>query len=563
MRIVGWISYLVIAFLFAGVSATAGVSGSRHDFWLPGGGPPSSQGSGGACVFCHAPHTAAPALPLWNRHFSELSFTPYSSTSMQANPGQPTGSSKLCLSCHDGTIAVSEVVNSAVPVGLFGHARGRANLGTDLSDDHPVSFVFDGALAAEDGQIVHPDDLVGGAVRLDREGEMQCTSCHDAHSDRWGDFLVMDGKFSELCISCHQRLDWAGSAHNSSPATYRGGGLDPWPETDWTSVAANGCSNCHTSHSAGYPQTLLRFPLEEENCLVCHDGSLARKDVAADFRKLYRHPVDAYLGVHEPTEQFDNMPRHVECHDCHNPHAASDWRASAPDVAGALNGAPGASIAGTPLDRVRFQYEVCFRCHADGPGEPSPIIERQYAESNIRLKFEPGNPSYHPVADPGRNPDVPSLLSPWIPSSIIYCSDCHASDAGPAVDASGAAGPHGSKWRFLLERQYETEDLIPESENAYDLCYKCHDRNSILSDRSFPTHRLHIVDERTPCSICHDPHGVSRVQADPSSGTHLINFDVSVVTPATSGILRFEDTGNNHGSCSMTCHGIVHELKEY
>jgi predicted CXXCH cytochrome family protein len=555
-------SWLLVALLLVGSSASAGVSGSKHDFWVPGAGPPSSQGSGGACVFCHAPHTEAPALPLWNRRVSELAFTPYSSTSMQANPGQPTGNSKLCLSCHDGTIAVSEIASSRGPVGRYGRVRDRANLGTDLSDDHPVSFIYDASLATADGQLVHPDDL-SGAVSLDREGEMQCTSCHDAHSDRWGDFLVVDAKFSALCDTCHQRRDWSGSAHNTSSASYLGGGLDPWPETDWTTVAANGCSNCHTPHKAGYPEALLRFPLEEDNCLVCHDGNLAAKDVAADLRKIYRHPVDAFLGVHEPEEDFERMPRHVECHDCHNPHATADWRASAPDVSGALNGAPGVSIGGTPLAAVRFQYEVCLRCHGDGPGEPSPIIERQYSEKNIRLKIDPGNPSYHPIADVGRNPDVPSLLTPLIPSSIIYCSGCHASDSGPAVDPLGAAGPHGSRWRFLLERQYETGDPTPESEIAYDLCYKCHDRNSILSDQSFPSHRLHIEEQQTPCSVCHDPHGISRAQADSSSGTHLINFDVTVVTPDPSGLLLFEDTGNNHGSCFLTCHGNVHEPKEY
>jgi predicted CXXCH cytochrome family protein len=552
----------VAAMLLVAASASAGVLGSKHDFWVPGGGSPSSQGSGDACVFCHAPHTSGPGRALWNRRASDQVFTPYSSTSMQATPGQPTGTSKLCLSCHDGTIAVREVLSSPGPIGLFGRVRGRASLGTDLSDDHPVSFIFDNSLATEDGALVFPDTLAG-PVRLDLQGEMQCTSCHDAHSDRFGNFLVMDAQYSALCTTCHQRSNWAGSSHNTSLATWLGGGLDPWPDSDLSTVAANGCGNCHTSHQAGYPETLLRFPLEEDNCLVCHDGSVSEKNVAADFNKIYRHPVDAFFGQHEANESPESMPRHVECHDCHNPHATSSWTAAAPDVGGALNGAPGISIAGTPVDVARFQYEVCLRCHADGPGEPSPFIERQYAERNIRLKIAPGNPSYHPIADQGVNPNVPSLLSPWIPSSIIYCTDCHASDTSPAVQPSGVAGAHGSIWRFLLERQYDIGDHIPESENAYDLCYKCHDRNSILGDDSFPSHSKHIVDQQTPCSVCHDPHGVTASQADPGSGTHLINFDVSVVTPDPNGRLLFEDTGQNSGRCYLTCHGDVHQPREY
>jgi predicted CXXCH cytochrome family protein len=551
---------LLLALLLCGISTRAGVVGTKHDFWVPGGGPPSSGQGGETCVFCHTPHTDNPSRPLWNREFSDLVFTPYSSSSMQATPGQPTGNSKLCLSCHDGTIAVREVLSSPGPVGLFGNVRGRASLGTDLSDDHPVSFVYDSALATQDGELIHPEMLTG-VVQLDHLSEMQCTSCHDAHTDRWGDFLLMDSQFSALCITCHQKRGWSESSHNTSPATYLGGGEDPWPDTEWTTVAANGCSNCHTSHRAGYPETLLRFPFEEDNCLVCHDGSVAEKDIAADIRKTFRHPVDTSIRSHDPEEQIENMPRHVECHDCHNPHATAAWTALAPAVSGPLNRAPGISITGAPVESARFEYEVCLRCHGDSPGQPSPLIERQHPEPNIRLKIDPGNPSYHPIVDVGRNPQVPSLLSPWIPISLVYCSDCHASDSSSAQ--GGAAGPHGSIWPFLLEREYAFEDGTPESENQYDLCYKCHDRNSILGDRSFPEHRLHIVDEMSPCATCHDPHGISRAQATEVSASHLINFNVSVVTPDPSGLLSFEDLGELHGRCNLTCHGTVHEPAEY
>ena len=560
MRAIGLAVLLIVTVTPSGASARGGVAGSKHDFWVAGGGAPGSSGDGDTCVFCHTPHTTVPARPLWNRNFTELVFNPYSSSSMQATPGQPTGSSKLCLSCHDGTIAVSQIASSPRPVGLFGRVRGRANLGTDLSDDHPISFVYDDALANEDGELVPPGSLTG-AVRVDDASEMQCTSCHDAHTDRWGKFLLMDGQFSALCVTCHVKAGWAASSHNTSYAPYLGGGKDPWPETDWTSVAANGCSNCHTSHGAGYPETLLRFPYEEDNCLVCHDGSLAEKDISADLRKTYRHAVDTSAHVHETEEVPESMPRHVECHDCHNPHAAANWAATAPDVNGSLNGAPGVSITGTPLDAVRFQYEVCLRCHGDSPDQPYPFIERQYSEPNIRLKIDPANPSYHPIANVGRSSRVPSLVSPWLSSSLLYCSDCHASDNGRAV--GGAAGPHGSVWPFLLEREYAIEDGTPESENAYDLCYKCHDRNSILGDQSFPEHRSHVVDAMSPCATCHDPHGVNRTQASAPEGSHLINFNVTVVTPDSSGLLRFEDLGEQRGRCNLTCHGVVHEPSEY
>ena len=559
----GGIVGVVAALLLIAAPGRAEVRGTKHDFWIPGGGPPGSGGEGETCVFCHAPHTTAPSRPLWNHDLPTLVYTPYSSSSMQANPGQPTGASKLCLSCHDGTIALGALANRPFPTGPIGTVTGRARLGTDLSDDHPISFVFDSALAAEDGELVPPQVLTD-VVRLDANGEMQCTSCHDAHLDRYGDFLLMDGKFSALCITCHDQRNWIGSSHDTSPVPRFEGSSDPWPESEWNTVAANGCRNCHVSHAAGHPETLLRFPLEEDNCLGCHDGTLATKDIAAELRKVYRHPVDSFFGLHDPEEEPLGMPRHVECHDCHDPHGTAGWSASAPDAGGALMGAKGVSLTGGEVASVQYQYEVCLRCHGDSPSQPTPSIERQSTERNLRIKFDLQNPSFHPVAAPGRSSDVPSLLDRWTPSSVIYCTDCHAGDDGPGAGGPGPSGPHGSRWPFLLEREYRTEDGTQESDDAYALCYKCHDRNSILADRSFPTHRKHIVESNTPCSACHDPHGVPADAGMSNSGTHLVNFDLSLVVPdPASGLLTFEDLGSNRGRCYLMCHGEAHGPEEY
>ena len=111
------------------------------------------------CIFCHTPHSANPAAPHWNRPSSGAIYTPYNSSTSKATIGQPTGSSKLCLSCHDGTVALGMVISKA-PIqlagGIHGMPRGRANLGTDLSDDHPISFVYDNALAAINGELNSP-----------------------------------------------------------------------------------------------------------------------------------------------------------------------------------------------------------------------------------------------------------------------------------------------------------------------------------------------------------------------------------------------------------------------
>jgi hypothetical protein len=111
-------------------------------------------------------------------------------------------------------------------------------------------------------------------------------------------------------------------------------------------------------------------------------------------------------------------------------------------------------------------------------------------------------------------------------------------------------------WRPILERNLSVTDLTSENPQAYALCYKCHNRNSIVSDESFPEHRMHVVEERAPCTVCHDSHGVAPT-------AHLINFDKTIVFPNEKGEVRYEDYGKYRGACSLRCHGENHDLRTY
>jgi predicted CXXCH cytochrome family protein len=500
-------------------------------------------------------------VPAWSQSLPSLRYRTYASPSLQASVGQPTGASKVCLSCHDGTIGLGALPGSGAEQLPAYPASERSNLTSDLSDDHPISFAYDLALVGEDPELVSPMALPT-QIWLDPDGQMQCTSCHEAHSSTYPKFLVMDTMFSELCTACHAKDGWTRSSHATSSESWDGTGTDPWPHSEWNTVAANGCANCHTPHAAGIGESLLTFTSEEENCLSCHDGSASRHDIASEIRKAFRHPVDRYLDLHEPTEDLDWMPRHVECHDCHDPHAAFSGTATAPNASGPLTGVRGVSSGGSPVEEARYEYELCLRCHGDRPDVPPPFIERQILQPSIRLKIDFGNPSYHPIVEAGLNLDVPSLIYPLDERSIIYCTDCHSNDASDDGGGTGPRGPHGSVWRFLLEREYRTEDRTRESYQAYALCYKCHDRDVILGDRSFPTHKLHVSDDQTPCSVCHDPHGISATQGNPINNTHLINFDTSIVLPDPEGRLEFEDLGEQRGQCFLECHGKIHGSAE-
>lgn len=537
---------------------------TEHNLSVSGPGSTKATTESEVCIFCHTPHNSSPQAPLWNRKDPGQTYTLYSSSTIQAVPGQPDGSSILCLSCHDGTVALGDVLSRASVIefnnGVTTMPAGPAHIGTNLSDDHPVSFVYDNSLAAADGELADPANL-NAEVRLEN-GKVQCTSCHDAHKDIYGDFLVASAQYSTLCGYCHQKTDWSSSAHNTSPATWNGSGSDPWFHTDFNSVSENACENCHNPHTAEGAERLTNYLVEESNCLNCHNGNVASGNIESALSKPYTHDVYSYDQIHDDAESKQVQTMHVECVDCHNPHKANSTAASAPNAGGAVLGARGIDTNGNPVENVQYEYELCYRCHAGSAGSPGSAITRQIEQNNTRLEFDLNNPSYHPVEGVGRNANVPSLITPYTENSVIYCTDCHASN-----DATDPAGPHGSIYPYILKFNYETADYTKESYQNYELCYQCHDRNAIINDTSTKfgkdVHRKHIVGEDAPCSTCHDPHGISSNQGTSQNNTHLINFNTSVVSSVQMGRLEFVDEGDFAGKCYLRCHGRVHKPKSY
>jgi predicted CXXCH cytochrome family protein len=540
------ITWLVIM-VTSGSTARALTEGSPHDL--------SAVSGGNVCGYCHTPHGALSGTPLWSHKLSTAVYKIYQSSSLEAKVGQPTGSSKLCLSCHDGTVALTETVGGEFKGGTY-IAPGGANLGTDLSDDHPISFVYSAALSAQDVEI-RPPSTLPEQLKLDRADELQCTTCHNPHDNTYGNFLVMSNRRSAMCVACHEMSGWSLSTHESSTALTLVANDSYLQNSEYATMVENGCLNCHRPHSAGGHERLLHFARSEDNCLNCHDGSVASSNLRTDLSKFSRHDVFRYNGIHDLTESPLTAPQHVECVDCHNPHAVQGAPAQPPVVPGAMRGVSGVTISGSVTQQVQYEYEVCFKCHADNPNRIQSSITRQITQTNCRLEFDPAAASFHPVVAPGLNPNVPSLKPPMTAATLIYCIDCHDSDGG------GTKGPHGSNYPYLLAYRYETSDFTQESSYSYELCYHCHSRNSILNDESFPQHKEHL-DDQIPCSACHDPHGISSAQGTRTNNSHLINFDTSIVRadPAT-GRLEFDDLGTFHGRCYLECHNKQHSPLEY
>jgi predicted CXXCH cytochrome family protein len=560
------ISLLVIAgmagcwlMLWPATARGDGIVNTKHNLSVSSPGAVKAETESEICIFCHTPHNGAKEAPMWNHASSGVTYIPYSSTTTKAKIGQPTGDSKLCLSCHDGTVAPGLLHNRKADVRLHGLTGGQlagvTRLGTDLSDDHPISFTYDSSLAALNGQLYDPSTLKG-PVRLDGDHQVQCTTCHNPHQNQYGKMLVMNNEASALCTACHNEKYWGVSSHASSPKTWNGTAPNPWPHTGWTTVFANGCENCHRPHSAGTKQRLLNNAVSEQNCYPCHNGNVASKNIEAEFRKFSIHPVPDTSALHDPAEDPVNSARHTACADCHNPHAVNSTVAQPPQASGGQAGLTGVGTSGTIVSPLIKEYELCFRCHADSPNRGPARVTRQYVQTNTRLNFQTTNASYHPVETTGKNPNVPSLILPWTTGSMMYCTDCHNNNQGPGAGGVGPNGPHGSAYVPILERRLELIDNQAESSAVYALCYKCHSRNSILSNQSFSEHSLHVVDVKAACTTCHDSHGVEFVP-------HLINFNTTYVTKSSNGRLEYVSTGPGAGNCSLTCHGVDHQTQTY
>ena len=154
-------------------NAGAEIALTKHNLSISGPGPVRAAKESRICVFCHTPHGASAQGPLWNREQSGIVYTPYSSSTVVGLPGQPTGASLLCLSCHDGTVALGKVLSERTPIlmrgGVMQIPAGPARLGTDLSDDHPISFHYTPGLVSRRGELAQPLSLTG-SVRLDHSG---------------------------------------------------------------------------------------------------------------------------------------------------------------------------------------------------------------------------------------------------------------------------------------------------------------------------------------------------------------------------------------------------------
>ena len=209
------------------------------------------------CVFCHTPHGGTLDGPLWNRgnatsaewkHYNSATLSTSLKGLSSSRPPNPV--SMLCLSCHDGSLALNHVVNepnilAGAPITgpggvdpmpmvvMFGQnpaiigstALDEAATGV-FTDDHPFSFSYDAVLASTEYQsgnakynsLKLPGTAVGLGVRFfagpTGTNNVECSSCHDPHvnynellggNKLYTPFLITPNTGSALCLACHTK----------------------------------------------------------------------------------------------------------------------------------------------------------------------------------------------------------------------------------------------------------------------------------------------------------------------------------------------------------------------
>jgi len=616
---------LFIATIFAlSAAAAAQITGDvlgSHNLSLSGTSP--VKGGLDPCLYCHVPHSGVqnPNGALWSQTLSTQVYKSYNSTTLHNTSLQPLlgGDSSLCLSCHDGTVAVGQTQPFG-QIQMSGNMFPADKFGTDLQGSHPFSLktpLVDAPDLVQSLTTSHTSADPSGAVKL-INNDVECTSCHTPHSQGIDtiskNFLVRDSSSGQLCLSCHEvnprivngqsnpLAQWSGSIHASSGVAIANG-----PALgSYATVAQNACLSCHMPHNSLAGPRLLRGPQPPianmdsatQSCMTCHNGgsniSPAIPNIYAEFSKI-AHPYPSGVNTHDAAETpLLNNNRHATCVDCHSPHASLQQSSFATPVPPAIRppqtGAIGISSTdgNTVVTPAANQYENCLRCHGNSTGKQALLIfgylpVRAVVNGSDGLNLIPQMTataaSSHPVMhDRGSALPQPSLLPFMLNldgktqsramSTRIYCTDCHNADDNREFGGTGPNGPHGSKWTHLLERRYEFSQAAAPGQAITNL---------------YPNPDFSVNGPYALCAKCHDL--LSQVDNNTSwsqhsrhindgfscsvchtahgmgpgtanvTGERLVNFDLNVVGQNGNALISYDRTT---GTCALTCHNHAH-----
>jgi hypothetical protein len=229
---------LGITVAFGYTAPAGGLVGSKHDMntlVTKYGITKDSQDR--VCAFCHTPHHKVDSTslltynPLWSHTINNKTYTAYVSPTFNTENSiaDPLiGPSRLCMSCHDGVIAVDQHYGSNTPntsgtdartSDLFdGIAVGKASVTTPtVGNTHPIGFDLGDITQAKYPFIRQDLNTNNGALagkkladlgyKENGKNYMTCASCHDVHNrENTGTYFLYDVQAgSAICLMCHDK----------------------------------------------------------------------------------------------------------------------------------------------------------------------------------------------------------------------------------------------------------------------------------------------------------------------------------------------------------------------
>jgi predicted CXXCH cytochrome family protein len=236
------------------------------------------------CVFCHTPHgsNTTMSIPLWNKAKpASTTYTAYTSTggTMQGTAPTDLGSnmSLACLSCHDGTQAMDNMLNQpgqggfnknvylngarlGIQVNSDASTSGAASgwyqgtndvaaaefnagdttdgklisgagvdfIGTDLSNDHPIGIAYAGGSCTTAGANTGCADQDFNSIEAGLNGNYQVGSATAGVKTAMRLYGTTIASATVECASCHD-------PHSDAEATF----------LRTTNAASGVCLTCH------------------------------------------------------------------------------------------------------------------------------------------------------------------------------------------------------------------------------------------------------------------------------------------------------------------------------
>lgn len=560
-----------------GVSSTSGDTAFKSGNY-PGTGTTPLTDTAVYCLSCHVDHDRFYDGDAVDIRGSNLRSSIFSETA--ANSDYNTTSGGVCLGCH-GVIRLKDVNNQLSSANTSG-----ADSSTYTPAIDPAAYGRSAHGVKADGTTLY--EVVSAPFGTSTTFQANCSKCHtDNRTEQFYDDASTAPTFG---------LHWGPARRILAALGRSDAASDPYAEERF----------CYTCHSpGGSPYKVAGNSGKDWYGTSGVSVSASAEGVYTQFtnnnvvRRSHR-VSNTWTGTHRPAWQDETgnvsgvtkftAAEHVECTDCHSPHAAGKVAVSGTKRANPatltsntinlttspLSGVWGVSYNAAaewnePTYSVQttatLEYQLCLKCHSgfnssytpDGAANRSSGTFSWSSASasgarwtNVALEFNPANDSYHPVFAKAKRPITQAMNAPWNTNrgnQTMYCSDCHMDSAASPI----AMGPHGSATTRILRGNWNPTSTATGytlgSLDANFLCSKCHVLPGTNVVHARAAHQSYA------CGVCHIaiPHGgaAPRLLAT-TAGTKPTPAPYNVGTQLVTVNIPLTGSGRNNASCQVT-----------